>query len=342
VLRLINDRSTISRRTVLAAAGASALYLLAPRAAFGGSNVPTALRTPDARFANLPNFSYPPNYVDSLPGYEGLRAHYLDLGPRDATRTFLCLHGEPTWCFLYRKMIPVMLKSGARVVAPDLYGFGRSDKPKKRTDYSFDFERNYLLRFVKHLDLRNITLVVQDWGGMLGLTLPVDGDFRQRLSRLIVMNTVIPVGEPLAKPFYSWRAFARDVTDFEVGKFIKSLVPQLTAAEAAGYDAPFPDETYKSAVHIFPSLVMVEPGMQGVATAKEAMRFWSSSWDGLTFMAIGELDSALGLPTMIPLSKTIRGCPPPMLLKHAGHFVQEWGEPVAYAALRSFGDLPKA
>jgi pimeloyl-ACP methyl ester carboxylesterase len=158
-----------------------------------------ALRTPDDRFAGLPDFPFAPHYVDTLPGYEGARAHYLDLGPRDANRTFLCLHGEPTWSYLYRKMIPVLLESGARVIAPDLLGFGRSDKPIQDSTYTFSFHREFLLRFVEHVAPRSITLVVQDWGGTLGLTLPVDPGFRSHLDRVIVMNTVLPIGEPLGR-----------------------------------------------------------------------------------------------------------------------------------------------
>ena len=137
-----------------------------------------AMRTPDSAFAAIPDFDFPVRYVDDLPGYEGLRGAFVDAGPADAARTFLCLHGEPSWSFLYRKMIPVFLETGARVVAPDLLGFGRSDKPAREADYSFDFHRNYLLRLVERLDLTRVTLVVQDWGGLLGLTLPVDPGLR--------------------------------------------------------------------------------------------------------------------------------------------------------------------
>jgi len=128
-----------------------------------------ALRTPGDRFADLLDFPFPPHYVDDLPGYEGLRAHYLDVGPRNADHTFLCLHGEPTWSYLYRKMMPVFLESGARIVAPDFFGFGRSDKPVQDATYTFNFHREFVLRLSQRLDLRNITLVVQDWGGTLGL-----------------------------------------------------------------------------------------------------------------------------------------------------------------------------
>lgn len=204
------------------------------------------LRTPDGRFADLPDFPFPASYVEDLPGYNGLRAHYLDLGPRDAEHTFLCLHGEPMWSYLYRKLIPVMLDSGARVVAPDLIGFGRSDKPEKDAAYTFHFHRSFLLRFVEHLALRNITLVVQDWGGTLGLTLPVDPRFRAKLNRLFVMNTVLPTGKPLGQHFYEWRAMVRSTPDLPVGQRMRDAGPKLTDQEMAAYDAPFPDNRYQA------------------------------------------------------------------------------------------------
>ena len=330
---------TVSRRSLVVAGVATVMAASTSTPILGQTSKWRAVRTPDERFLGLPGYPYPPNYVADLQGYEGLRAHYLDLGPRNATNTFLCLHGEPTWSYLYRKMIPVMLGSGARVVAPDFFGLGRSDKPILLSDYSFDFHRNFLLALIKRLDLRNVTLVVQDWGGMIGLTLPADADFRPRIARLIVMNTVIPVGEPLDASFYEWRTRVRTTPDFPVGPYLSSQVPQLSAAEGAAYDAPFPDVTYKGAVRTFPDLVMVEPGMNGITTARSAIRFWSNDWSGPTFMAIGELDTNLGLKSMVPLSQTIRGCPAPMLLKEAGHFVQEWGDQVAVAALKSFHDL---
>jgi len=296
-----------------------------------------ALRTPDDRFADLPAFSFPPHYVDDLPGYEGLRAHYLDLGPGDANRTFLCLHGEPTWSYLYRKMIPVMLESGARVVAPDFFGFGRSDKPVQDSAYTFHFHREFLLRFVEHLALRNITLVVQDWGGTLGLTLPVDPGFRSKLDRLFVMNTVLPVGKPLGPHFYEWRSLVRKTPDLPVGQFIRAVTPQLTDREMAAYDAPFPDTRFQAGARTFPDLAMVEPEMEGVAEAEAAVRFWKEEWSGPSFMAIGAKDADVA--TMKVLHSQIRGCPEPLVVPEADHFVPEWGEPIARAALRFFGDL---
>jgi haloalkane dehalogenase len=197
-----------------------------------------------------------------LPGYEGLRAHYLDLRPKEAERTFLCLHGEPTWSYLYRKMIPVMLESGARLIAPDFLGFGRSDKPVEDFTHTFHFHREFLLRFVEHVASRNITLVVQDWGGTLGLTLPVDLGFRSKLDRLFVMNTVLPVGKSPGPHFYDWRSLVRKTPDLPIGRFIRNITPQLTDREMAAYDAPFPGSRFKAGARTFPDLAMVEPGME--------------------------------------------------------------------------------
>ena len=172
-----------------------------------------ALRTPEERFANIPDFDYPVEYVDDLPGYEGLRLAFVDAGPAEAEHAFLCLHGEPSWSYLYRRMIPVFLESGARVIAPDLLGFGRSDKPVEQSDYTFHFHRNYLLELVKRLDLKNVTLVCQDWGGLLGLTLPVDDDFRPRLSRLLVMNTGLGLGRGMTEGFKAWKNYALSTPD---------------------------------------------------------------------------------------------------------------------------------
>lgn len=296
-----------------------------------------ALRTPDAAFAAVPDFAFPVRHVDDLPGFEGLRGAWVDAGPADAERIFLCLHGEPSWSFLYRKMIPVFLDTGARVVAPDLLGFGRSDKPTRESDYSFTFHRDYLLALVERLDLRRITLVVQDWGGLLGLTLPVDPRFAAQLDRLIVMNTALAVGDSPGPGFEAWKAYALSTHDLPVGDIIARGTPHLTAAEQAAYDAPFPDASFKAGARIFPALVPVSPDMDGAAISREAYRFWSERWAGPSFMAIGDADPVLGPPAMQALRKVIRGCPEPMIVAGGGHFVQEWGGPIARAALASFG-----
>lgn len=294
-----------------------------------------AVRTPDDRFGDLSDFPFVPNYVDDLTGYEGLRAHYLDVGSRDAKRTFLCLHGEPTWSYLYRKMIPVFVGSGARVVAPDFFGFGRSDKPVDDAAYTFSFHREFLLRLVERLDLRNITLVVQDWGGTLGLTLPIDTGFQARLDRLFVMNTVLPVGAPLGSHFYAWRSLVRATPDPPVGRWMREAAPQLTDPEIAAYDAPFPDVRFKCGVRMFPDLAMVAPDMDGAGLARAAVCFWNNEWSGPSFMAIGARDPDVA--AIRDLRRQIQGCPEPAIFPGVGHFVQEWGAPVAQAALDAFG-----
>jgi haloalkane dehalogenase len=295
-----------------------------------------ALRTPDDRFAFMPGLPCKPHYVDDLPGYAGLRLAYLDEGPADAETTFLCLHGEPTWSYLYRKMLPVFTAAGHRVIAPDLFGFGRSDKPVDDDVYTIDFHRQSLLELIERLDLRGITLVCQDWGGILGLTLPLD--LPDRFTRLLVMNTALPIGTPLSEGFAGWKFFAATAPEIPVAGLIASDAAGATnAIDALAYDAPFPDNRYKAGVRRFPQLVPVEPGMDGVDLMQRARTFYHETWSGESFMAIGMRDGVLGEDVMKELRSTIRGCPEPMELPEAGHFVQEYGEPVARAALSHFG-----
>ena len=299
------------------------------------SPLPGVLRTPDERFAGLPGYPWAPHYVDSLPGFEGLRMHYLDEGDPHAEVTFLCLHGQPTWSYLYRRMLPAFLATGARVVAPDLFGFGRSDKPVDESWYTFSRHRAALLAFVRHLDLHGITLVVQDWGGLLGLTLPMAEP--ARYQRLIAMNTMLATGlKPLGEGFHGWRAWVNANPDFAVGRLLKRYCPNLTDAEAAAYDAPFPDLTYKAGARRFPNLVCDSPDADGAAVSREALQWWRHEWLGRSFMAIGLQDVVIPPAAMQWLQRQIRGCPPPMTLADSNHFVQEQGEAVAQAALAHF------
>ncbi len=299
----------------------------------------TALRTPDDRFATLPGFDFAPHYIAELaprPPYAGLRMHYLDEGPRDAARVALCLHGQPTWSYLYRRMIPVFAAAGYRVVAPDLFGFGRSDKPVEEAVYTFDFHREALKLFVETLDLRHVMLVCQDWGGLLGLTLPMD--MPDRFERLLVMNTMLGVGdEPLVKGFLDWRTFSNANPDMAIGKLLKRGCPHLSDAEAAAYDAPFPDASYKAGVRRFPNLVPDGPDAPGAALSRRARAWWQTQWQGESLMAVGAKDPVLGPPVMRHLHSWIRNCPEPMLVAEGGHFVQEWGEEIAAAAVQRFG-----
>lgn len=296
-----------------------------------------AVRTPDERFENLPGYNFSPNYVDDLPGYEGLRVHYLDEGPIDADRVFLCLHGQPSWSYLYRKMLPVFVESNARVICPDWLGFGRSDKPTEDAVYTYHFHRNMMLELIKRLDLTNITLVCQDWGGLLGLTIPME--FPDRFSRLLVMNTAIAIGQSPGEGFESWRAYNRTQPDLDVAALMKRGTPILSNEEAVAYGAPFVDVTYKAGVRRFPDMVMTDPDMEGVETSKKAAAWWSNDWQGESFMAVGAQDPVLGPGQMQHLRRTIRGCPEPMMIEDGGHFVQEWGEQIARAALKAWGDL---
>jgi haloalkane dehalogenase/tRNA(adenine34) deaminase len=294
-----------------------------------------ALRTPDERFAGLPGFPLVPHYAEDLRGLGGARLHFLDEGPRDAP-VFLCLHGQPTWSYLYRRMLPVFTAAGARVVAPDFFGFGRSDKPVDEAAYTFDFHRQSVLALIERLDLGRITLVCQDWGGIIGLTLPMA--MPERFERLIVMNTALGTGDkPLNPGFLKWRAWSNANPDMAVGKLIRRGCPHLTEEEAAAYDAPFPDARYKAGVRRFPNLVPDRPDAPGAALSRQAREWWRRDWRGRSFMAIGQADPVLVEPIMLELRETIRGCPEPLRLPDAGHFVQEWGDIVAREALRSFG-----
>jgi len=295
------------------------------------------LRTPDERFANLPGFAFAPKYVEGLAGLDGLRVHYLDEGPQAAAQTFLCLHGQPTWCYLYRKMIPEFTGAGARVVAPDLVGFGRSDKPTDEAFYTFTRHRDMLRAFVERLNLTNVTLVCQDWGGILGLTLPMD--MPARFSRLLVMNTALGTGDvPLGKGFLDWRAWSNKNPDMDIARLMKRAAPQLGDAEAVAYAAPFPDASYKAGVRRFPNLVPDRPDADGAAISRRARDWWRAEWTGKTFMAVGAQDPVLGPPVMNHLRKLIRGCPEPYVVADAGHFVQESGAEVARAALHAFAE----
>lgn len=295
-----------------------------------------ALRTPEERFRLLPGFPYAPHYADDLPGYEGLRLAWVDEGPRDAETTFLCLHGEPTWSYLYRKMLPVFTAAGHRVVCPDLFGFGRSDKPVDDAVYTIDFHRDAVLALIDRLDLRNVCLVCQDWGGIIGLTLPMDCG--ERFTRLLVMNTAQPTGEDLSAGFAAWKGFAAAAPDIPVAGLVCSdALGATNLMDALAYDAPFPDARYKAGVRRFPQLVPVEPGMAGIELTTRARAFLQEEWSGESFMAIGLRDGVLGKDVMEALRSVIKGCPEAMDVPEAGHFVQEYGEPIARAALEHFG-----
>ena len=190
---------------------------------------PSLLRTPDARFAKLPGYPFEPHYLNDITGIEGTRLHYLDEGAADAQELFLCLHGNPSWSYLYRKMIPIFTAAGHRTVAPDLPGFGKSDKPTDDAVHTFTFHREVLRAFIERLDLNNITLVCQDWGGLIGLTIPMD--MADRFDRLLVMNTMLGTGDaPLGEGFLAWRAFSNRSPDMDIAALMQRAVPGLAGA----------------------------------------------------------------------------------------------------------------
>ncbi len=276
---------------------------------------------------DLPGFDFAPHYAT----WRDWRVHYIDEGQGE--RTFLCLHGEPTWSYLYRRMIPRFVARGARVVAPDFVGFGRSDKPEDEALYTFDFHRRFLLDFIGQRGLKHITLVVQDWGGLLGLTLPMDFP---EIESLFVMNTTLATGDvPLSEGFVAWRAYVAKNPDLACGKLMARACPHLSPAEAAGYDAPFPSAASKAGVRRFPQLVPERPDDPGAALSRRARQWLSTAWKGETFMAVGAKDPVLGPPVMKLLRSWIRGAPEPVVIENGGHFLQEWGDEVIEAWLRT-------
>lgn len=299
-----------------------------------------ALRTPDSAFDNLPGYDWPPRYVSDLPSLAGLRMHYLDEGPAppqagDNGITWLCLHGNPSWSYLYRRMIPIFLAAGHRVVAPDMIGFGKSDKPKKEAAHSFSWHRQVLLEFVQRLDLRNIVLAVQDWGGLLGLTLPMAAPERYR--GLLAMNTALATGDqPLSPGFLAWRDMCAKNPAYDIARLFARGNPHLSPGECAAYAAPFPDAGHRAALRGFPGMVPDRRDADGAAVSRQARDFWSRQWTGRSMMAVGAQDPVLGPPVMQALRKNIRGCPEPMVIADAGHFVQERGEGIALAAVGYF------
>lgn len=217
------------------------------------------LRTPDACFEDLEGYDYAAHYVDVDDDEGGqLRVHYVDEGPTEAAPVLL-MHGEPSWAYLYRKMIPLLTSAGHRVLAPDLVGFGRSDKPTKRSDYTYARHVAWMQAFFDQLKLTDVTLVCQDWGGLIGLRLVAENP--DRFSRVVAANTMLPTGDHHpGKAFEQWKAYSQDVDVFPVGSIIdRGTVSPLSEQVIAAYDAPFPEERFKEGARQFPLLVPVTP-----------------------------------------------------------------------------------
>ncbi len=279
------------------------------------------LRTPDSAFADIDDFPFAPHYLEITDPDDGtkLRVHYVDEGPRDAP-IVLMMHGEPSWCYLYRHMIAPVVAAGYRVIAPDLIGFGKSDKPSKKTDYSYARHVGWMRQWVEALDLTNMTLACQDWGSLIGLRLVAD--MPDRFSAVVLSNGGLPEGGPAPRAFAIWRAFATWSPIFRIGSIVNMGVKRaLSAAEIAAYNAPFPDSSYKAGARIFPSFVPFENNV-AVADQKRAWKVLDQ-WDkpflccfsdgdpvtrGGESRFIGRVPGTAGQP-----HRTLKG----------GHFVQE-------------------
>jgi haloalkane dehalogenase len=287
------------------------------------------VRTPDARFDGLPGFPFAPRYVEQ----DGLRMHYVEEGTGDP---ILLLHGEPTWSFLYRRMIPQLAEAG-RVVAPDYFGFGRSDKPTDVGWYTFDRHCDSIRRLVEELDLRRLTLVVQDWGGPIGLRLAVEQP--ERVDRLVLLNTLVGGGRP---PSDTWLAFREVVRaaggDFQSGRLIRrTCVRGLSDELVAAYDAPFPTPESKAGVLAFPEQVPTEPEHPNTARLV-AIKDGLHSWEKPAFVLFGDSDPIFRPRAAEWLAEWIPGALPAELVENAGHFVQEdAGEEVAERIVRFVG-----
>ena len=296
------------------------------------------LRTPDERFAGLPGYPFAPHYVE----VDGVRIHHVDEGPRDG-EVVLMLHGEPSWSYLYRTMIPVFTAAGHRAVAPDLVGFGRSDKPAAREDYTYARHVAWMRGVVEALDLRGITLVCQDWGGLIGLRLVAE--MEDRFARVVAANTFLPTGDQdPGDAFRAWQRYSQTVEDFHVGGIVKGgCVSDPPAEVVAAYDAPYPDDRHKAGARQFPTLVPTTPDDPASAPNRAAWQVLQR-WEKPFLTAFGDSDAITRGADRV-LQKLIPGAAgqPHTTIAQAGHFIQEdRGEELARVVVDFMAATPVA
>ena len=295
------------------------------------------LRTPDARFADLPGYPFAPHYTDVATERDAtVRVHHVDEGPGGAAETVLLMHGEPSWSFLYRHMIPVLTDAGHRCVAPDLVGFGRSDKPAARTDYTYQRHVDWMTAWLTTNDLEGLTLVGQDWGGLIGLRLVAA--MPERFRRVVAANTFLPTGDrPAGDAFLAWQEFSQQVPEFTTGRIINGgCTTDLSDDVIAGYDAPFPDESYKEGARQFPLLVPTspdDPASEPNRTAWETLR----RFDRPFLCAFSDSDPIMAGADR-PFREEVPGAAgrPHTTIVGGGHFLQEDRGPELAAVVASF------
>ena len=277
------------------------------------------LRTPDSRFENLPDYPFEPHYATVG---EELRLHYVDHGPRDG-QVVIMMHGEPSWSFLYRHMIANVAAAGYRVIAPDLIGFGKSDKPTETSDYTYTRHVDWMSDWFAQMDITNAVLFCQDWGGLLGLRLVAK--YPDRFAAVIAANTFLPTGDrDPGDAFTKWREFSKTVPEFPVGGIIRgATVKDLGEGVEAAYNAPYPDESYKAGARIFPSLVPTSPDMDGATDNVEAWKVLSAF--NKPFLTNFSDQDPITKGGDKAFQKLIPGCKgqPHQLIKGGGHFLQE-------------------
>jgi len=287
--------------------------------------IKTILRTPDHRFENLPGYNFNPKYIESR-AHAIVRIHYLDEGPKNAKETMLLMHGEPSWCYLYRRMIPIFVEAGFRVVCPDLVGFGRSDKPGSKSDYTFERMVDWMSEIVTQLDLRNLTFFGQDWGGMIGLR--IISRYPERFSRIAIANTDLPLGTKAklgaSRYFRKWQTEISQKT-LNWATLFKVALKRATKKECDAYEAPFPSEKYKAGSRAMPERVALTEDIYSVEENRGAIRRVFRNWtkpfltafsdkDVVTSPKIGEYWQRL-----VPGAKSVKHT----VIKDAGHFLQD-------------------